>query len=534
MSKFRLKVISVPIIIFLIIIGSSMINSNATATFVTDIYLFIAKYFGAFIQITCLIFLVGIVYLAFSKTGRIKFGGKDAKAELSTWAYWTIALCAGIGTGIMFWGPIEPLLFTYQVPQGVDLEPGSASAIQFAMAKSFTHWAFTPYALYTLCGIAIAYAVYNMKMPNTVSSGMTLFYGEKFLKSKWKDIVDIIALIAICSGLAGGFGNGLLQLGSGVEMLFGIPSGPVVWILLAICITVIYTISSVSGLQKGIKFLSDKNTWIFIIFMLIVVIAGPTRYIIDLTTQGFVHYVNNIFESAVFLSPGNTDMWPEWWDTFYLADWLSFSPLIGLFLARISYGRTIREFILINLIAPGMFAVLWFGTFGGFSLNLQLTGAFDMMNYINTAGFDGVMLKVAEFLPLGNIIQPLIILTVMLSYVTMADSMTSSISVMSLKDSNVKEAPISIKVFWGTLMGALAVIFVTAGGIEGVKTLLAIFGLPVLIVMIMLFAGIFKRLVFDENYSFEEIASKGDNQMQSYSKGTIPSRTEDIQKEFEG
>ncbi|PAB56213.1 BCCT family transporter [Anaeromicrobium sediminis] len=507
MDKFRINIISVPIIIFAIIIGSSMVDTNATATFVMNVYLFIAKYFGAFIQITCLIFLLGILYFAFSKTGNIKFGGKDAKPELSTWAYWTIALCAGIGTGIMFWGPIEPIYFAYKVPQGVNLAPGSAGAIQFAMNKSFMHWAFTPYALYTLCGISIAYAVYNMKMPNTVSSGMTLFYGEKFLKSKWKDVVDVVALTAICSGLAGGLGNGLIQLGSGIEMIFGIPSGPVVWIAVALTITTIYTISSISGLHKGIKFLSEKNAWIFIAFLFIVIIAGPTKYIIDLTVQSFVHYVNDFFEASVFLSPGNTDMWPEWWDTFYLADWLSFSPLIGLFLARISYGRTIREFILINLIAPALFAVVWFGTFGGFTLDLQASGTFDMMNYINTAGFDGVMLKVAEFLPLGNIIQPLIILTVMLSYVTMADSMTSSISIMSLKDSRVKEAPIAIKVFWGVLMGALAVIFVTAGGIDGVKTLLAISGLPVLLVMIMLFAGILKRLVINKNYSIDEVVS---------------------------
>jgi choline-glycine betaine transporter len=505
MKKFRINVIAIPIIIFAIIIGSSIIDSDTTATFVMNVYLFIAKYFGAFIQLVCLMFLIGVLYFAFSKTGNIKFGGKDAKPELSTWAYWTIALCAGIGTGIMFWGPIEPVYFAYLLPQGIDFEPGSASAIQFAMNKSFMHWAFTPYALYTLCGTAIAYAVYNMKMPNTVSSGMTLLYGKKFLNTKWKNVVDVIALTAICSGLAGGLGNGLIQLGAGIEMISGIPSGPIVWIAIAFIITLAYTISSVSGLQKGIKFLSDKNAWIFIAFLLIVIVAGPTKYIIDLTVQSLAHYSNSFIESSVFLSPGNTDMWPEWWDTFYLADWLSFAPLVGLFLARISYGRTIREFVLINMIAPALFGVLWFGAFGGFVLNLQATGAFDMMAYINASGFDGVMLKVAEFLPLGKVIQPIMILTVMLSYVTMADSMTSSISIMSLNDTNVTEAPIGIKVFWGVLMGTLSVIFVTAGGIDGVKTLLAISGLPVLLIMILFFAGVVKRLVVDKNYSIDEV-----------------------------
>ncbi len=505
MNKLRLNIISIPILIFSIIIGGSMINSDATASFVTNIYLFIAKYFGAIIQVTCFIFLVGIIYVAFTGVGNIKFGGKDAKPELSTWSYWTIALCAGIGTGIMFWGPIEPLFFAFAPPQGMTMAAGSPEAIQFAMNKSFMHWAFTPYALYALCGLSIAYAVYNMKMPNTVSSGMTLLFGEKFLKSKYKDVVDTVALVAICSGLAGGLANGLLQLGAGFEMISGIPTGPVVWIAFCASITLIYTISSISGLQKGIRFLSNNNAWIFIGFLTLVIIAGPTKYIIDLTVQSFAHYTNDFVSASIFTSPGNTDMWPEWWDTFYLADWLSFSPLIGLFLARISYGRTIREFILINLVAPAMFAVLWFGAFGGFVIDLQVSGKFDMFNYMTTEGFDGVMLKVAEFLPLSGILQPVIIITIMLSYVTMADSMTSSIALMSLKDSNAKEAPIGVKVFWGSLMGILAIIFVTAGGIEGVKTLLAVAGLPVMFVMVFLFAGIMKRLVIDKNYSMDEV-----------------------------
>ncbi|WP_432406653.1 BCCT family transporter [Wukongibacter sp. M2B1] len=505
MQKLRVNIIAVPIIIFLLIIGSSMVNADATATFVMNVYMFIAKYFGALIQLICIIFLIGVIYLAFSHVGKIKFGGRDAKPELSTWAYWTIALCAGIGTGIMFWGPIEPLYFSFAPPQGITLTPGSPEAIQFAMNKSFMHWAFTPYALYALCGLSIAYAIYNLKMPNSVSSGMTLLYGKKFLKSRYKDVVDSFALIAICSGLAGALANGLLQLGAGIEIISGIPSGPIVWIVLAASITIIYTISSISGLQKGIKFLSDKNAWIFIAFVAIVIIAGPTKYIIDLTVQSFAHYTNDFISASVFTSPGNTDLWPEWWDTFYLADWLSFSPLIGLFLARISYGRTVREFVLINLIAPAMFGILWFGSFGGFVLDLQLSGKFDMFGYMTTEGFDGVMLKVAEFLPLGQIIQPIIIITIMLSYVTMADSMTSSISLMSLKDSRVKEAPIGIKVFWGSLMGILAIIFVTAGGLDGVKTLLAISGLPILFIMVFLFIGIFKRLVIDKNYSLDEV-----------------------------
>jgi len=507
MKNLRLGMISVPIIIFLGVIIASLIDANVATSSITNVYLWMATNFGWLAQIVCFIFMVSIFAIAFTSVGNIKFGGKDAKPELSTWAYFTIALCAGIGTGIMFWGPIEPLYFSQALPEGVNYAAGSPEAVQFAMNKSFMHWTFTPYALYVLCGLAIAYAVYNMKLSQSVSSGMALLFGKKVMKSKWMTVVDAIALTAICSGLAGGLANGLIQLGAGLEMISGIPAGLPVWIGFAVAITTVYTISSASGLQKGIKFLSDKNAWIFIVFLCITLFSGPTKYLLELTVQSFGGYLDNFVSSSIFLAPGTSDMWVEWWDTFYLADWLSFSPVIGLFLARISYGRTIREFVLINLIAPALFGVLWFGVFGGYAINLMTSGTFDMFAYMNTAGFDGVMLKLAEFLPMGRVIQPIIIITVMLSYITMADSMTSSISLMSLKDNlNVKEAPLPIKVFWGSLMGALAVIFVMAGGIGGMKTLLAISGFPVLIVMMFFYAGIMKRLVIDRNYSMDEVA----------------------------
>ena len=507
MKKLRFGIITAPFVIFTTIIVASIINADKATSAITGMYLWMATNFGWFTQLACFIFLISIIVLAFCPVGRLRFGGKDAVPELSTWAYFTIALCAGIGTGIMFWGPIEPLYFSQAVPQGVPYAPGSPQALQFAMNKSFMHWTFTPYGLYVLCGLAIAYGVYNMKMPQAVSSGACLLFGPKLLKSKWRSIIDAIALIAICSGLAGGLANGLIQLGAGLEIVTGIKAGPMVWVGFACIITASYTISSASGLQKGIKFLSDKNAWIFIVFLLITIFSGPTKYLMELTVQSFGHYLDNIISASIFLAPGATDKWVEWWDTFYLADWLSFSPLIGLFLARISYGRTIKEFVLINLIAPALFGVVWFGAFGGFAIDLTTSGTFDMFNYMNTAGFDGVMLKLAEFLPLGRVIQPIIIITVMLSYITMADSMTSSISLMSLKNNtHIKEAPLKIKVFWGSLMGILAVIFVTAGGIKGMKTLLGFAGFPVLIIMVIFYAGIIKRLVIDKNYAVDELA----------------------------
>ncbi len=496
MKKYRVAVISAPIILFGIFIIIGFIDQALFIDTLWGLFLSIMRNAGFTLNIGCLIFLLFALIVPFTKLGSVRFGGKDAKPELTTWNYWAIALCAGIGTGIVFYGAVEPLQFAFEIPQNVSAEPGSIEAISFAMEKSYLHWTFTPYALYAICGLAIAYAVYNLKKPMTVSSGLVPLLGNKALSPKIAGIVDTITLIAIVGGVSGALGGGVLQIAKGLEFSFGIPSGPVVWALISLFIIVAYTLSSLSGLNKGIRFLSDKNAWIFIGFLLMVIVFGPTRYIFDLTTQTFGSYANDIVELSLFTSPGNTDDWPAWWDMYFLADWLAFAPVIGLFLARISYGRTVREFLLINMILPALFGVIWFGAFGGFVLDLQLSGTYDLYSFLKLEGMESLTLKIFEFLPLGSILQPIFILTIALSFITMADSLTSTMSLMSLKNSvNVKEAPSAIKIFWGVMIGLVSFIFIVNGGVDGTKVVMALSGFPILIIEFLMMLGVLKMLM---------------------------------------
>jgi choline-glycine betaine transporter len=505
-EKFRLGVIATPVIVFTIIIIVGLFNQDLFISTLWGIFAYVMSNFGFLLNIGCLMFVLFLLGICFHPVSKIRFGGKDAKPEMTRWNYWAIALCAGIGTGIMFYGAVEPLMHTFAVPQGIAAESGTNEAVMFAMTRSFYHWSVTPYAIYAIAGLAIGYAVHNLNKPFKVSSGLYPLLGEKAMTPLVSGTVDALTLIAIVGGVSGALGAGIMQIGKGLQYTFGIQPNPTVWAIIAIVIIVGYTISSASGLDKGIKWLSDKNAWIFIGLLLIVIVFGPTKYIADLTVQGFGKFVNNFVDISTFTSPRNTDMWPQWWDMYFLADWLAFGPIVGLFLARISYGRTIREFIMINLLLPAGFGILWFGAFGGLALDLQFTGVFDAYAFLNAEGMESIMLKLCDFLPLATILRPILILTIGLSFITLADSMTSTVSLMSLKDNiGVKEAPLSIKLFWGIYMGLTAYIFILNGGIDGTKVVMALSGFPILIIEMLMMFGIFYKLIYKADYDKSEL-----------------------------
>jgi choline-glycine betaine transporter len=458
-------------------------------------------------------FTICLFVVCLHPIGKIRFGGPDAKPTYSKWNWWAISLCAGIGTGIMFWGAVEPLMHSMRPAGGVGLEPGSTEAVIWAMRTTFVHWTLTPYSIYSIAGIAIGYAYYNLGKSYSVSSGLCLLNNGKDLNKTVVDIVDGITLLAITGGVAGSLGYGMLQVGSGLDFVFNIESGPVVWVSIAVVIITAYTISSATGLDKGIKWLSDKNAMIFIGLLIFVIVLGPTAKILNLTTQSIGSYMTNFIDGHVFTDPFGTDLWPQWWDMYFLIDWLSFGPIVGLFLIKLCYGRTFREFIVVNVLLPALFGMIWFGAFGGFALDMQLVQGIDLLSFMDANGIESLMLKVFEYLPFVGIIRPLIIITIMLSFVTLADSMTSTVSLMSMKDNHgVKEAPLSIKLFWGLLMGLTSIIFVLNGGLDGIKVVKTLAGFPILFIELAMMFGFIKymaknsrKLIKEEENYKEEI-----------------------------
>ncbi|SDO63268.1 BCCT family transporter [Eubacterium maltosivorans] len=517
LKRIRIVPVAIPLVLMGAVLIMGIVDPNFADT-MTNLFLGLMHGGGWLVALGILLFIGFLVFVYIHPIGNTKFGGTDAKPKYSTWNWWAISLCAGIGTGIVFWGATEPLSIAFTPPASAGVEPGSYAAIIWSMAKCFQHWSFQPYSIYAVAGICCGYAYWNMGKDYASSAGLCYFKNGKDLNSKFSAILDGIVLFAIVGGTAGSLGWGLLQIGSGLNFVFNIEPGPMVWTAIAVVIIISYTISSSTGLDKGIQWLSDKNAWFFIALLIFVFICGPWQYICNLTVESFGYYINNIISLTSYTSPdilplAEAEMWPQWWDLYWMTDWLSFGPIVGLFLVKMAYGRTIRQFITVNVILPSLFGVIWFGIFGGFAINVQLTGAYDLVTYYADAGAEAFMMKFFDFVPGSEIIRVLMLILIALSFITLADSMTSTISQMSMKQSaGMKEAPLPVKVFWGVLIGAVSVLFVVTGGINGIKIVKTIAGYPMLFIEIAMIIGFLKYFLSgkakDDEITYADILTK--------------------------
>ncbi|WP_051533804.1 BCCT family transporter [Desulfitibacter alkalitolerans] len=487
----RWAVLLVPLAIFGFLFIMGVTNEQLFVSVMWGFFESLMVNVGWLVSLGSLSFVIFAVVLMIHPLGKIKLGGKDAKPEFKTWHWWAMSLCAGIAIGIVFWPP-EALIHSAYPPRGMFLEPDSHEAIVWAMRTTFLHWTFTPYAIYVVAGVLIAYAAYNLKRPLAPSSALYPLLGERST-GLTATVVDAITLFAIVGGTAGSLGYGLMQLGAGFEFMLNIPTGPTLWIALCAIIVIGYTISSITGLNRGIKWLSDKNAWLFIGLMAFAFIFGPTAFILNLTTQSAGAYVNNFFEAMTFTDPfPNGDLWPQWWDMYWYVDWLSFAPIVGMFLARLAYGRTLREFFMVNMVLPALFGIAWFGVFGSLIIHGHYYQGMDYIGIYHESGIEILMLRVLELLPLVAVIRPILMITIFISFITLADSMTSTVSMLSISrpdELTTSEPPVSLKLFWGLLTGATAIIFLVAGGLEGVKIVKTIAGIPILFIQIAMMVG---------------------------------------------
>lgn len=513
--ELRWVVILVPVLIFFTLIVIGILAPEKFLKVLNQCFTELMINGGWLISLGTLLFVIFMLVILFHPVGKVKLGGKDAKPEYSTWNWFAISLCAGIGTGIVFWGAVEPLLFTVQPQMNSGIEANSREAVIWALSKSYLHWSFAPYACYGIFGLCIAYAVYNLKKNYSVSSAFAPVLGNITEKKWFQEIVDTLTVFAITGGVAGSLGYGLLQIASGFHTVFGIEKNVFLYIAICIVIVVAYNTSSITGMDKGIRWLSDKNAWMFLILMLLAFFAGPTSWICNLFVESAGSFVSTFVESitstAAFADTGkvigsiwneNSELWSQWWDQYYFVDFLAFAPVTGLFLIKLAKGRTLREFVIINWIVPSVFGMIWFAIFGGLALDIQynyaayadrvnLEGCLSLFDYMQKFGNEAMMLKVVEVIPFSDIIKPIVLLLIILSFVTLADSMTSTVALMTIRNNvGVNEAPASIKMMWGLIMGITALVFTLTGNIEGIKIVKTLSGFPILImglVMVILF-----------------------------------------------
>ncbi|MFB6250760.1 MAG: BCCT family transporter [Halobellus sp.] len=449
------------------------------------------------------------VYLMLSKYGRIKLG--DGSPEYSYFSYVAMFFSAGLSAGIVFFGPVEALTHYSSVPPlfASGVEANSQAAMVPALAYSIFHYGIHAWGGYLAIGIPVAYYVYNHGMPMRTSTALAPLLGEKNLDGVVGQTVDTLAVVATLGGIATGLGFIAQQLLAGVTYRTGIQFGDVETIIAVVGITVIFTLSLIAGVDRGIRRLSDFNIVMMVVLLLVALVLGPTLNVLNTGVAALGTYVQNIGQMSLFTGSGTEGGagWTSFWTVFYWSWWIAWAPFVGLFLARISKGRTIREVLFTALITMTGVSFVWFTVVGGTSMWLQNSGVVDILGAVSQYG-DGVAGYVLfESFPLGDLWGAIFLILVITFFATSADSSTLAVAFLT---TGGKEDPSSVnRLFWGVLQGVIASILIVLGGASALRTSVIVTGAPFAIVCLLAFALFLVRLgqdhtpiVFESGFSW--------------------------------
>lgn len=353
------------------IVAWGILAQDNFANFANSLLSFLTNNFGWAYLSSMFVFVVFAIWLAFSKYGNIKLGPDDSEPEYSTTSWFGMLFGAGMGIGLVFWGVAEPLSHFVSPAQGI--EPGTVEAANFAMKSSFVHWGFHPWANYSIIGLALAYFEFRKDKPGLISSIFIPLLDEDRVNGPIGKFIDILAVFATVAGVATSLGLGTLQINSGLNFLFKLPESTMVQLAIIGIITVLYIGTAVSGIDKGIKLLGDVNLILAVTILILVIVLGPTLKFINVLTHGMGDYLNNFIYDSLHIEAFGDNSWLNGWTIFYWAWWIAWAPFVGTFIARISKGRTIREFIAGVILAPAVVSLIWFAAFGALGLNLTNT-----------------------------------------------------------------------------------------------------------------------------------------------------------------
>ncbi|GAB3327409.1 MULTISPECIES: BCCT family transporter [Haloplanus] len=452
------------------------------------IFNFIGTNFGWFYLLAVNLFIVVLLFFAFSKYGKIRIGGVEAEKEFSDFSWMAMLFSAGMGIGLMFFSVTEPMFYFNTPPSYFGAEAGTGAAAAAAMAQTFFHWGFHPWAVYGLVGLGLAFFSFNRGLPLTFRSIFWPLLGDRIYG--WPGhVIDLVTVFATLFGLSTSLGLGVAQVNSGLSYVFGsgmlgvadVPTGTTPQVLLIAGITAIATLSVAAGLDGGVKRLSTINLYLMFALLGFLLLVGPTVFILGTWVEGLGAYFQNILGLGFFtgtLSPAANGT-PTGWTVFYWGWWIAWSPFVGMFIARISKGRTIRQFVLGVLFLPSLFSTIWLSTFGGSALNSALGGGAVQTQYteLGYGAFEtlGMFITLNQY-PLGIVSGLLATLLVITFFVTSSDS--GSLVIDHLTSGGKHDVPKAQRVFWAVTEGAVASVLLIGGGLTALQTAAITTGLP--------------------------------------------------------
>jgi len=442
------------------------------------------------------IFVLFLLFLVFSKYGSIRLGANDSKPDFSFFSWVSMLFAAGMGIGLMYFSVAEPISH-YSDPSVAGLS--SVQRAKDAQLYTFFHWGIHAWAIYGVVGLSLAYFTYRYKLPLSLRSCFYPLLKDR-IQGRAGDIVDMFALCSTFFGITTTLGFGVVQLSAGLVHLGMIPENSFLYqVLIVVVIMFISILSATSGVTKGVKFLSQLNIIGALILMLFVLVLGPTTFLLGTFSEGLGYYINEFFNLTFNTHAYEPDR-QEWffnWTILYWAWWISWSPYVGLFIAKISKGRTIREFIGAVLIIPSVFNFMWMTIFGNSATWIDQHGAVGALSAI-VGNADVLLFKFFEFFPFQQVTSILAIFIIFIFFITSADS---GIYVMNnISSNNAPKSPKWQYVFWGTLLGILALVLLNAGGLQSLQTMTLITALPFSIIMLLFCYSLMKALLIDEQY----------------------------------
>ncbi len=493
-----------PAVLSIIVLMIGIVSPASFGKIVNSAFAWTTKNFSWFFAIGTTFLMFFAIWAGFSRYGNIRFGGEDAKPDISFPAWIAITFTSGMALGVVFYGVGEPLLNFMSPPDFLNITPGSKEMAEQALSYTFIHWCFQPYGIYTSCGLVYAFVYWNTKRKFEISSALYPVIGEKSSGILGK-LINGLCLYIMVATLGTNVGMATLQFITGFEYVFNTNYSDIIMqISIVAALAIIWIVAACTGIHKGIKYISSFNMYIFIVLVLWAFLFGDTIFILNNTVTSIGKYFATFIPQAFYLESALQTGWVSRWTIFYWAWWLTVTPLTGLFLSRLAKGRTIKEFVLVNMIIPVVFIFIWFGTFGSSAISRELAG-FNIWHEVEAFGFPVALFAYLNTIPLKSIVILLGFIAIFCSFITQAEAMTYTMAGMSVLNktsdsSGEQKSPIFLKIFWGVAIALMGFVLIQSGGLESVQISVVICGLPILLLLIINSIGFIKMMFYRNKY----------------------------------
>lgn len=458
-----------------IILGAFFTDSFGKV--MTQMIYIVGDNFGWWINLLSVFMVImGIVFILF-KYGDVVIGGADAKPEFSTWQWFSISICGGIGCGLLFWAMGEPIYHYMSPPVAAGITAETREAAIFAVSQAMFDWSFVQYFIYAIPAVAFALLTFNYKKSLSFSPVVETTFQKK--KHWVTTLLHIVCGFAVASGLANSMGAGLMQISGGINAVFGLDQNAFIYLIITVAVAAFFIISCLTGINKGLTYVSTACMISFFALMIYVLVVGDTVFISKIGSEAVGDILNNFWTKITYnntLAPDN--QWANEWSITYWNSFFIYAPVLGMFLARMGKGRTVREFLLVEILVPSLFCCLFIAIFAGQIMSIQTSGAIDIWAKVQELGMQTCIYQVLGSMPLGKFVQALFLVTVCLSFITLADPNTSALSTLCVHGQEIdEEPPKTLKIIIGIMVSAIAYILVISGGMNAVKGLLNLGGL---------------------------------------------------------